>query len=217
MNQEKLVEGQPTACLLQGLLGVGEMNLADGRLQVHQVSLLAQTGRQMVGQALGPIVHRPFGQATQPAAGDAFGERVDGDQTPGVNQFFVQRLPLRRLEGEATQVLIHLAAEDDLALRAHLLFQIGLIEPGGLDGASAVSDDAGDEAASPSRLAGLGIPDGADDRYLLTVLQLVDGLQGAVIIVAAREEIEQVTDGGHPQALQAFGVAVADARQNGDR
>ncbi len=87
--------------------------------------------------------------------------------------------------------------------------QVGLVEPGGFDEAGAVGEGGLEDHTAPSGLARTGIPDLSDDGDLLAVFEAVDGLELRVVVVAAGEEVEHVTDGVDAQFCQPLGLAGA--------
>ena len=150
--------------------------------------------------------------------GDAGGERVDGDDAVGVEMVLFNRFDLWAVHHQAAQVLFELAGDDHLLVGVEIVDQPGLAKPGQAQVAGAVVEDGfyqlGGAAAHRAALNGL---DGADDGDFFARFQAVDGLEAAVIIVAAREEVQQVAQSVQVELGQSLGSFWADALQDGER
>ncbi len=218
LDHKELVEGQAPPRPLQGFFTVREVDLAEGHGQIQQVGPLAQHSRQVIHHFRRPTIHRAFDQAAHPARPYPLGERVDGHQTPGVDEVFrFQELVLRRLEDGLPQELIRAAADDHLRPARQALGQVRLVEPNRLHSSRLVHDGGLGAHDAPAGGEVRHLLDRAHDGLDCADTHLGDLLHLAVIVVAMREDVQEIANRAHAQAIQAARVDAAHPRQDVDR
>jgi len=133
-----------------------------------------------------------------------------------MNQLLIlQQLPLRRLKHILPAKQADPPAENHPFISGKLFNHVGIIEPHHPDIARLVSHDSlGAPPATEPDLTCL--PNIGNDGLLFTLGQLRNRLRLAVIEVAAREEVKQVTNRAHTQPLEFGSQACTDTFYHGN-
>ena len=156
-------------------------------------------------------------QLAQPFLGDVGGERVDGHDAVGVQVLDFDGFPIGAVHDQPAEILLDLAGDGDGIADLEAVGQPGLVEPAEAQaGGAVVDDDLGDGHFPAAQGARVYHGYFADDGDLLAVEHVTDGLELAVIFVAAREVVEHVAEGVEAQAGEHAGVARPDAGQDGE-
>ncbi len=202
LQGEQLVELQPFHGPRQ-LLGVlGEMHVAERRVEILQTFRAHELGGRRVGDRGKPF-QRPEDELPDRSRGDPLGRGVDRRDPSGVDQVpFLAAEDLRLQVGElqAAPVPRDGARDRRLDPLAIDVRRPRLVEEREVQVPGAVGDRHGDHRLpSPGRSLRDGV-DAGDDRGVLPDPQITDPLDGRSIDVAARVVSNQVPDRPDPHA-----------------
>jgi len=191
------------------------MNLHERRRQAHQSGRVAHTVRQLITHARRPVVDGAPREFAQHAIGKTFGQRINGHDARRVEQLIVQQLELRRRKSQPSVVFRDFAADHQLRAALDLVANIRS-EPRALNRARAVADHRLEDCRAAAHAFLASRPHGPHDRDFVAVLQAVDGPEVTEIVVAAREQIQEIADGLYAQPLQFLGDGWANAADHRD-
>ena len=194
------------------------MGLEQGGPQIGETSGSADGLGQVVGELRGPVGDDLVHQLAQPLLSDVGGERVDGDDAVGVQVLDFDGFPIGAIHDQPPEILLDFAGNRDGVADLETVGQPGLVEPTETQSGGAVVDDnLGDGHFAATQGTRIQHGDFADDGDLLTVENIPDRLELAVIFIAAREIVEHVAQGIEAQAGEHAGVARPDSGQDGQR
>ena len=185
LQDEELVEAQPTVRGRQAFVIVREVDLGQRLRQRQQPGLAPHLFRQEVGCLGRKRLNRAIEHPAQPLHGNPLGQGIDRRQTAGAELVPVQRLELRIADHRHVAVVVDLPAEGIGVPRVQLALDEG-IEPRHLHLARAIPHHGGDQAPIFADDAALEIPDGADDRDFFAPLQTVNGAELAEVVITIR-------------------------------
>ncbi len=216
LQQEQLVEAQPAASCRKGFLAVREMGLrqrsTDGQQPILLPDRRGDNIRNRVGEGVQGISH----DAPQPAGVEALSQRIGGDQPRRVDLQAVQSFEFRGSHLQLPAVALHLAAEGIGPTAAQLPLDVG-VEPGHEDFPGAVAHSGRHHLAALAQQAGIQVPDRTYEGYLVAIAQPVDRAQHAIVVITAREQVQQVSYRPDANFAQPVGQAGPDGWQAADR
>jgi len=125
----------------------------------------------------------------------------------------LERLPFRGTEHEPAKVLVDSAADDDLLPNREAPLQVGLVEPGGLNSASAVGERHTNHRHPSASALGFDVANYSNNRDLVAERKPVNRLQLREIVVPTWEVVKEVKDSCDSQAGQMLLVGRTDSFQ----
>ncbi len=110
LQNKELVKGKAPACTDQAVCIIRKVDLVHGLFQRHQIISFPNRRRQMIWQALGPVIDGALHNAAQPTRLDAAGQWIDRYHAARMQELRLERFPRRARHDQAPQVLVDLAA-----------------------------------------------------------------------------------------------------------
>ncbi len=216
LDQEEFVKGQPLAGGLHLGHVFGEVDLLQRLGPAHQPQFCHHLRRDRVIHKFAPGLQRQTGQLDYRPVGDPFGQVIDRDDGSRGHRVLLDGLEAGVIQGFIAHKEANLAAEAHGSPRMQFFAHIGT-PPGGVQRTRAVPQNALDHGAVAGQLLVVQLPQIGDHRHLFARLQLVDGAQGAVIVITMGQMPKQVVDRVDAQLDQGLGRDLAHAGQDIDR